>query len=406
MRGINKLSAAKVAKTTKPGRYGDGGGLWLNVTNTGTKSWIFRYMLDGKVRQMGLGSVNDRSLVRARQRAQEYRELLLDKIDPLTHRNAQHRAQRLEETRTVTFRACAEEYIRDNKAAWKNAKHASQWQNTLSAYAYPIIGDLSVASIDTNLVLKVLRPIWQDKPETARRVRGRIEAILSYATVSEYRAGDNPARWRGHLSEVLPKVGKVKHHTALPYADLPALMMDLRFNDSVSARALEFTILCAARTGEVIGAKWPEIDLDAKVWTIPAERMKSSREHRVALSERAVEILQSLPRESDFVFPGGRKGKGLSNMAMLELLKGMTSNGLTVHGFRSTFRDWCAEQTSYANEVAEMALAHVVGDKVEAAYRRGDMFERRARLMHDWARYCETPTPASDNVVTIKGQAS
>ena len=409
MAKLNKLSAAKVAKTKKPGRYGDGGGLWLHVSQGKghvNRSWVFRYTIQdaeylrshpnkkGRAREMGLGAYPDFTLEEARERARKQRKLLADDIDPLEARNTERHTHRLQEARVVTFKTCAEEYIQNNKAGWKNAKHASQWENTLATYAYPHIGDLPVAEIDTNLVLKALRPIWETKAETARRVRGRIEAVLNYATVCEYRDGDNPARWRGHLNNVLPNLRKGVHFAAMPYADLPAFMKRLRENENMSARALEFTILSGVRTSQTIGATWDEIDFDNKMWIVPAERMKAEREHRVPLSDRMVEILTNLPREGDgagFVFPGARNGRGLTNMAMLEALKHMDSNGYTVHGFRSTFRDWCAEQTAYANEVAEMALAHVVGDKTEAAYRRGDLLEKRIRLMQDWARYCEAP---------------
>ena len=277
-------------------------------------------------------------------------------------------------------------------AGWTNPKHRQQWKNTLVTYAYPSFGGLSVAAVETGLVLKALEPIWIEKPETAGRVRGRIEAVLDWAKARGYRDGENPARWRGHLDKLLPnrrKVRRVRNHPAMPYVELPVFMRDLRARDSMSARALEFTILCAARTGEVIGARWPEVELAEKVWMIPAERMKTGKEHRVPLSDRSVELLEALPRESEFVFMGGRAGKPLSNMAMLELIRGMKpGSGYVPHGFRSTFRDWAAECSSHPDYVVEMALAHTISSKVERAYRRGDLFDKRGRLMADWADYC------------------
>lgn len=388
-----RLTALKVAREQQPGRYGDGAGLWLHIGKTGGKSWVLRYQRDGRSREMGLGAVDLVSLAEARELAREARRALrVQDIDPIDARREKVVQRRLEASRAMTFAACAEKYIEAHRAGWKNSKHADQWPATLSTYAGPVIGKLPVAAIDTALVLKVLEPIWHEKPETAKRLRGRIEQVLDWATAREYRRGDNPARWRGHIDKLLParsKVCAIKHHSALPYTELPAFMGELRQREGISARALELLILTALRTGEVIAAVWDEIDLTEKVWTVPAARMKAGREHRVPLSDHAVEILKSLPREDEnpHVFIGGRKGKPLSNMAMLELMKHIRP-GFVPHGFRSTFRDWAAERTSYPNHVAEMALAHVVGDKVEAAYRRGDLFEKRRRLMADWERYC------------------
>ena len=325
-------------------------------------------------------------------------------MDPLDARKAQRAAQALEAARTITFEAAAQAYFDAHERSWKNAKHRAQFVSTLQTYAYPKIGKLPVASIDVGLVLKVIEPIWQDKTETANRVRGRIEAVLDWSTVRGYRAGDNPARWKGYIENVLPPRGKIQkrvHHAALPFADLPEFMAALSQRDGVAARALEFTILTAARTGEVIGATWDEIDLKEKTWTVPAGRMKASKEHRVPLSGRALEILQAAPREKNnrYVFIGPRKG-GLSNMAMAAVLGRMGRDDITVHGFRSTFRDWAAERTNYPNHVVEMALAHIVGDKVEAAYRRGDLFAKRARLMTDWAKFCTTEPLISSAKVT------
>ncbi|MER8912239.1 integrase arm-type DNA-binding domain-containing protein [Mesorhizobium sp. M0761] len=405
-RSINKLSAVEVAKKSKPGTYGDGGGLYLQVAKSTakgaqegdvTKSWLFRFMLAGKARYMGLGDVNTRSLKDARDKAREARQKITDGIDPIEERKERKATLRADDAKRITFKQASERYIAAHKAGWKNAKHAEQWTNTLETYAWPFIGDLPVGKVETAHVHQILDPIWNTKTETASRVRGRVESVLDWATVRGFRPKeDNPARWRGHLDKALParsKVAKVQHHEALAYADLPAFMTRLRAMDSISARALEFTILNAVRTGEAIGAMEGEIDFANKLWTIPAERMKSGRPHRVPLSERAIEILKSVPREADspYIFPGARKGKPLSNMAMLELLRGMEGmEGLTVHGFRSTFRDWAAERSNFPREIAEAALAHVLSDKTEAAYQRGDMLEKRRRLMTAWAGYCST----------------
>jgi|SRR5665213_934915 len=379
----------------KAGQYHDGGGLYLLVKSPTSRSWLFRYMRDGRAREMGLGPYPDRTLADARVKAGECRKLLLDDIDPIEHRRSRRTDAKLEAAKAITFDTCAERYIEAHKSGWRNAKHADQWSNTLAAYASPVFGKLSVVTIDTALVMKVLETIWNYKPETAYRLRGRIEAILDWAKVRGYRQGENPARWRGHLDKLLPsraKVRKVEHHAALPYVDMPTFMAELREQSGLSALALQFTILTAARTGETIGARWREFDLDARTWTVPADRMKANREHRVPLSESAFAILAEmriLGREADdYVFPGGKKTKPLSNMAMMMMLRRMGREDLTVHGFRSTFRDWCAEQTTFPSEVAEMALAHAVGDKVEAAYRRGDMFDRRRSLANDWGIYC------------------
>jgi integrase len=302
----------------------------------------------------------------------------------------------LEAASAVTFRECAEAILEAKRHEWKNAKHASQWQNTLKTYAYPVLGDLPVQHIETSHVLKALQPIWTKKPETASRVRQRIENILSWATARDYRSGENPARWRGHLDKLLASPAKIKtirHHPALPWSEVSQFMGELSQREGNAARALEFTILVAARTGEVIGAKWDEVDLSGGVWTIPAERTKARREHRVPLSKAAKSLLRDLPQVEGqaYVFKGHRYDKPLSNMAMATVLKRMGRDDLTVHGFRSTFRDWCAEATNYPRELAEAALAHVLKDKTEAAYQRGDMFARRARLMQAWSDYCAKP---------------
>ena len=407
MRTINRLTAKEVEAKTKPGLYADGMGLYLQVAAGGSKSWIYRYMLAGRPRKMGLGSIHTVSLKLAREKAQEQRLKLLDADDPIEVRKAERQAKLAASASALTFKECAEKYIATHKAGWKNAKHADQWESTLETYVYPTFGKLSVARIDVALVLKALEPIWTEKPETASRVRGRIESILDWAAARKYRQGENPARWKGHLDKLLParaKVAKVRHHAALPYAEIGGFVASVKALEGVSARALEFAILTAARTGEVVGALWSEIDLDAKMWVIPGERMKAGREHRVPLSDRAVEILKALPREegNPFVFIGEKKGKGLSNMALLMTLRRMERTDLTVHGFRSTFRDWAAEQTAYPNEMVEMALAHTVSDKTEAAYRRGDMLDKRRRLMRDWAAYCGTAQRAAGNVIPMR----
>jgi integrase len=411
MAGTGKLSARTVATTIKPGLYGDGGGLYLQVGASGGKSWLFRFMLAGKARAMGLGALAEVSLAEAREAAAEARKLAKAGTDPIEQRDAQREGARqaaaLVAAKAMTFQQCADAYIKAHAAGWRNEKHRMQWPNTLRDYVYPVFGELPVDAIDLPLVLKVLEPIWNEKTETATRVRGRIEAILDWATVRGYRQGENPARWRGQLSHLLAKPSKVavvEHHAALPYIDMGSFMAKLRGRDAIAARALEFAILTAARTGEVIGATWAEFDMDAAVWTVPAGRMKAGREHRVPLSEPALAILRAMAEHGKgaFVFPGGRPGKALSNMGMGMLLRRMERGDITAHGFRSTFRDWAAERTAYPGEVVEMALAHAVGNKVEAAYRRGDLFEKRRRLMDEWANYCGTLPAEGAKVVPLR----
>ena len=393
---IDKLTPLMVSKTTKPGYYGDGAGLWLQVSPSGSKSWIFRYTLAGRQREMGLGPTHTVSLASARSQAKEHRLTLREGKDPLDARNATKLAASIAKARVMTFDQCASAYIAAHRGGWKNAKHVSQWENTLSTYATPIVGALPVAEVDTALVVKVLSPIWQGKTETATRLRGRIEKILDFATVSGHRQGENPARWRGHLDKLLAnpnKVARVKHHPALPWQEMGALMAELRAREGIAARALEFSILTAARSGEVRGATWDEIDLTVGLWTIPAERMKAQKEHRVPLSKPVLTLLEAMPRFGVLVFPGQRKGAGLSDMSLTAVLRRMKRNEITVHGFRSTFRDWCSESVanSFPREVCEHALAHSLPDKVEAAYQRGDLLEKRVMLMEAWADYCGTP---------------
>jgi integrase len=404
MARTGKLSAVEVTKAKGPAVLHDGGGLYLRVSTTGAKSWVFRFQLDGKRRDMGLGPFPDISLADARAKAAEHRKLRHAGIDPLDAKAAQRQAQRVSIAKGRTFRECAVEYIEKNRAGWRNAKHRQQWENTLAAYAYPIFGELPVSAIDTGLLVRVLDPIWDKKPETASRVRGRIEAVLDAATVRGLRQGSNPAQWKGNLAHILParaKVRKVKHHAALHFDEMPEFLASLRGREGMAARALEFAILTAARTGEVLNARWGEVDLNAKVWEIPSERMKAGREHRVPLPDAALAVL-GIARplalmangESDRaapVFPGPRRALPLSTAAMAMALRRMRREDLTVHGFRSTFSDWAAERTAYPREVVEMALAHAVENKVEAAYRRGDLFEKRRQLMEAWAGFCTAP---------------
>jgi integrase len=358
---------------------------------------------------MGLGPFPAVSLAEARGEAEQCRRLLRDGVDPIEARRQSRQEARLQAARALTFQDCAKLYIEDRKAGWSNAKHAAQWASTLSTYAYPVFGALPVRSIDMALVKKALAPIWTTKPETASRVRQRIEAVLDWAQVHEYRSGDNPAKWRGHLEKVLPKPTKVravKHHAALSYAELPEFFGALAERDTISAKALRFTILTAVRSGETRGAAWGEIDRDNAVWIIPGERTKRGREHRVPLSEEALSVLDDLERHGDdpgaLLFPSPL-GKPLSDAAMRKYLQtNMGKPGLTVHGFRSSFRDWTAERTNFPREIAEAALAHVLRDKTEAAYQRGDMLDRRRKLMEAWAKFCVSGEAPASEVVPIR----
>jgi integrase len=413
MRGSNKLSAAFIRSVKKPGLYNDGHNLCLQVSTFGTKAWIFRFMLDGVDRKMGLGPLHTVSLAEARAEALEARKLVWKGIDPIEAAKAARGRLKAEAAKVLTFGECARLYIEANRATWKNARHAAHWHatfnetkrgSTVFPAATQAINGLPVSAIDTGLVLKVLEPLWSKTPETAARIRGRIERVLDWARVRGYREGENPARWEGHLKETLPPRSKRNrgHHDAVPYIELPRFMRELRAKSGVSARALELAVLTAARTNEVLGAKWSEVDFEAGLWTIPAERMKAGREHRVPLSPRAIEVLSSLPREGELVFVGRSVGKPLSDVALLDCMRSIRGHGATVHGLRSSFKDWATEQTSYPNELTEAVLAHTVSDKTEAAYRRGDMMEKRRRLMADWAAYCERPPAARDNVVAIR----
>jgi integrase len=420
-RTIGKLTALAADRAKTPGKIGDGGGLWLEIDDGGAKSWSFRYTMHGRSREMGLGPLHTVSLAEARDKALECRKLKLEGVDPIEHRRAKIAAARLEAVNDLTFDECRALYIAAHRAGWRNAKHADQWKNTLETYATPIIGKLSVGAVDTGHVLRILEPIWTSIPETAGRVRGRIEAILDSAKAKGLRKGDNPARWRNHLDQLLAKRSKVKkkqHHPALPYSRIGEFIAELRVTTSVSRAALEFVILTLGRTSEVIGFRWPELDRVEKVWTVPPERMKGNREHRVPLSQRALELLDEMAKlgESGYVFPGAKADKPLSNMALEMLVRRMNGDSeppiwcdrdgraIVPHGFRSSFKDWASEQTNFANEVSEAALAHVIGDETEQAYRRGDMLLKRRRLMEAWAKYCDVKPPLADAKVAAIGR--
>jgi integrase len=417
-RTLNRLSDRKV-RTARAGMYADGGGLWLRVDgddNSLNRRWLFRFATGeavvgaggnkrSKERQMGLGAADTVTLAEARQRAAACRKMRERGIDPIEAKRAERGAQAVAPAKTMTFERCCEAYITAHRPGWKNIKHAAQWPSTLAIYAHPVIGTLSVQAIDTTLVSKVLEqtvraerrypsgPLWTARPETASRLRGRIEAVLDWAKVRGYREGENPARWKGHLDKLLAarsKVRKVKHHPALDYHDMPAFIAELRRRVGTSAIALEFLILNASRTSEVLNARPAEIDSRTKTWVIPPERMKSGKEHRIPLSARALAIIEHMKNDgAGYIFPGQKASAPLSNMAMAELLKEMGRAEITVHGFRSTFRDWAGETTAFAHDICEAALAHSRGDQTVKAYARGDLFEKRRELMEAWAKYCD-----------------
>jgi integrase len=385
------LTAAQVSALTADGVHWVAPSLYMQIRAAqGTRSWLFRYSRAGENQWMGLGAVADKSLTEARDEAAVLRVQVRKGGDPMAEREQVAIAAK-PRTKAPTFADCADKYIEAHRAGWKNEKHIEQWESTLRTYAGPVIGKKPVDQIVVEDVLKILKPIWSTKPETASRLRGRIEKVLGWATAMKFRTGDNPAAWNGALSHLLPaisKVQRIEHHKAVPYAEVPALMKQLISNDSISAKALVFTILTGARTGETIGATWNEIDLDNKLWTIPAERMKAGREHRVPLSQRAVDLLKKLPRDTKHVFPNPRTGRALSNLAMLMLLRGLREDGATVHGFRSSFSTWAREQTDYPREIVEACLAHASGDAVELAYLRTDFLDKRRELMEAWAKFC------------------
>jgi integrase len=412
---IHILKQGQLAKLTHRGMYRDGGGLFLQVSrgskNQINRSWIFRYAVGGRERWMGLGSLNTITLAEARDMALALRKQRLQGIDPLDARRAEQAAAKAAAALSVakagapTFDEAADAYAQAQAAGWRSPKHGQDWLVSIRRYVSPVLGKVPVSAVDTPLVLKVLEPIWSTKSETASRLRGRIEAVLDWAKVRGHRTGDNPARWRGHLDKLLPSKGKVRkanggaqHMESLPYSDAPAFWVRAQAEDRIGFKAMRFIILTAVRAGEALQARWAEIDLSTKVWTIPAERMKSHREHRVALSDAAVALLQALPKSSEYVFPGERAVTVSDHL----LIKHLRAMGLTctTHGFRSTFRTWAAERTSFPREVIEAALAHAVGDATERAYQRGDMFEKRSKLMNAWATYLNTP--ATGSVVPLK----
>lgn len=396
--GLTVKQVEKIIREAKPGATADGEGLYLRITPQGSSSWQYRYTINGKRRLMGLGGCADVGLAEARDLATDARKKVKQGIDPLEAKEE----EKAEQAKAVTFKDAADEYIKLHRDGWKNAKHGQQWENTLSQYVHPKFGAVPVHEVDTPMVLAVLKPIWQERPETANRVRNRIELVIDAARAQGIFTGSNPAAWRGHLDKLLPKRSKASktHHAAMDYRKLPEFYARLKAErSSLSATALALTILTACRTSEVLLATWAEFDLAGGLWTIPGDRMKAGNPHRVPLSAEVVRLLESLPTREGLLFPGQRKGKPLSNMSMSMCLRKLQHADLTVHGFRSTFRDWAAEETHYPNIVAEQALAHVVGNAVEAAYRRGDLLEKRRALMADWAAYC-TAKPL-DNVVNI-----
>jgi len=396
--------AAQVAKMTAPGCHSVGGvaGLFLQVSDTGARSWVLRYRAGSMRRWLGLGGFPTVTLAQARERAREARAAIYEGRDPVEDR-AERRRALIAAQQVQTFDECARQFLKSKRAGLSNAKHAGQWEATLTTYASPHIGSMPVDRIALPDVLRVLEPIWTEKPETASRVRGRIESVMAWATVAGLRSGDNPARWKGHLDAVLPpksKVKRVQHHAALPHAELPAFITRLRAADGIAAQCLHFAILTATRSGEARGARWDEIDTEAGTWTIPAERMKAGKEHRVPLSPSALAILAAVPRRGDYVFTAPRDGQ-LSENALGKVLQRMKVYCVP-HGFRSTFRDWAGETTSFPREVIEHAMAHQLKDKAEAAYARGSLFTKRRALMDAWAAYCGSAAASAPGVVSIK----
>ena len=388
-----ELTPLAVSRLRRTGLHAVGGinGLGLKVTPAGTRAWVLRTVVAGKRREYGIGSYPTVTLASARERARAMLDQLFVGIDPAVAKRRAKSAMAAQRAKAVNFKTLAEQYIAQHEASWKNAKHAAQWASTLETYAFPTIGNMVAADIDTPSVLRVLQPIWADKSETASRLRGRIEAVLDFATAKGLREGPNPARWKGNLALTLPakrKVSTVKHHPAVPVKDMPSFFKILRSREGIAARALEFLTLTAARSGEVRGAQWNEIDLAKKIWVLPADRMKAKREHRVPLSTQAIALLKSLPTENagTLIFPSTKSTTKLSDMALTAVMRRMEM-GAVPHGIRSSFRDWVGEETAYPGEVAEMALAHAVGNAVEAAYRRGDLFEKRRSMMQEWANY-------------------
>lgn len=394
-----KLTQLHVDRTKAAGLYGDGAGLWLKVNAGGSRSWIYRYMLSGKQRWAGLGSYPDVTLAAARERAAEMRKMLASGRDPLDEKKSTRSALVAASAKTITFDSAAKLYIDSHKEGWRNAKHIEQWRSTLQTYASAKIGALDVSKIETAHILSIFQKdqLWTEKTETASRLRGRIESILDWCTVHKYRSGENPARWKGHLDKLLPAKNRVmqrEHFPALPYAEISSFMSDLRSEIGVAARAVEFVILTACRSGEARGCTWSEIDLDNRLWIIPAARMKAGKEHRVPLSSQALDLILDMQKlkTSCYVFRGMKDDSMLSDMSLTAVLRRMNRKDITVHGFRSTFRDWGAEKTDFSTEMLELALAHTISNQVEAAYRRGDMFEKRRKMMQTWADYCFSKT--------------
>jgi len=418
MAGLERLNAVGVKSKKTPGYYCDGGGLYLQVAKGGSKSWIFRYTLNGKTREMGLGSLNAVTLAQARDKARELRFVRTQGLDPIEARADHTRKQNLVRLNSKTFKQCADDYINTHRSEWNNPKHAQQWENTIETYANPTLGSMFVQEITSAHVKRVLDPIWTTKKETASRLRGRIEEILDAAKASGYRKGENPAAWKGNLSHLLAKrsAREVRHFPALPWPMMHEFLVELRKREGVAPRALEFTVLTVARSGEVRGALWSEFDLDAKLWGVPAERMKMKVEHTHPLTDDTIKLLRALPRFKgcDLVFPNERTKKPLSDMALTKLLRDMnTAAGgkrwvdkagecATAHGFRSSFKDWATECTDHSETVVEIALAHKVGSEVERAYRRGELLMKRRVLMNDWAKYCNTPRPEGNVIPMVQ----
>lgn len=411
-RKAKELSALAVSKLKIPGLHAVGGvdGLYLQVASPDSRSWILRLTVAGKRRDMGLGSFPEVSLADAREEARKARLKARQGIDPIHERKQLKSALAAELAKAFTFEQAATAYIAAHESGWKNSKHAAQWRTTLEQYAYPKIGKLQVKDVTQTHILSILEPIWTTKTETASRLRGRLENILDWATVRGYRTGPNPAAWKGHLDTLLPapsKVAKVAHHAALPYDQISPFIKELQAVEGMGARALEFAILTATRSGEVRGATWSEMDLKKALWVIPAARMKAGKEHYVPLSPTAVRLLEAIPRtDSPYVFPGSKQNTQMSDMTMTAALRRMGRGDLTAHGFRSTFRDWAAERTNYPREVCEHALAHQLKDKAEAAYQRGTLFEKRRNLMNDWAKFCESPAAKGEVIPINQGNTA
>jgi len=408
------LTAKRIAKLLKrPGRHLDAHGLVLQVINPNNASWLLRYQRDGRERWLGLGPLHTVGLADARVRAKAARLQLLDGIDPIQAKKDKKEAAKLAAARSITFREAAETYHRTHEGEWRSAKHSMQWIGSLRVYAYPVLGNMSVADISKGDVLRAIEPHWAGKTVTADRVRNRIESVLDWAIAREYRKDENPARWRGFLEHALPapsKIAKPQNFAALDYRSLPEFMGELCRRDGIAARAMAFTILCAVRSGETCGAQWSEIDLKNRLWTIPGNRMKAGREHRVPLSPQVVALLQALPRERDnpFVFIGTRAG-GLSHAALGRVLGRMGRSNITVHGMRSAFSTWAHERTKHGNNVIEISLAHAVGDKTSQAYQRGDLLAKRRQLMAAWTKFCtsapkikDKPKTEDSNVVSLR----